>query len=314
MGSLPSTRYANAYLIYNPHAGRFTRSRGQLLQRIIECLEKRGHRVTPMGTTGPGAATGMAREAIAAGADLILSAGGDGTLNEVLNGVAHSEVPLGIIPAGTANVLGVELRIGGGPVGAASDLDAWVPRRIALGRLRNEANPEGRYFALMAGAGLDAKIVYDIDAGLKARLGKGAYWVAGFGQLGRRFPEFQARTDGQTVQCSFALASRVRNYGGDIEIARRASLFNDAFETVLFEGAQSWVYLRYFLGVLTGALDKVKGVTMLQTPAIDLECASDPRIYVQVDGEYAGSLPARLEIVPQALTLLVPERFSRLHG
>jgi diacylglycerol kinase family enzyme len=149
---------------------------------------------------------------------------------------------------------------------------------------------------------------------LKARLGKGAYWLAGFSQLGQTFPEFQARTNGHRVQCSFALASRVRNYGGDVEIARRASLFSDAFETVLFEGAQSWVYLRYFLGVLTASLDRVKGVTILKATRLEFECASDPRIYVQVDGEYAGNLPAQIEIVPQALTLLVPERFARLHG
>jgi diacylglycerol kinase family enzyme len=66
--------------------------------------------------------------------------------------------------------------------------------------------------------------------------------------------------------------------------------------------------------VLTDSLHNVKGVTMLQTRELQLECASDPRIYVQVDGEYAGHLPARLEIVPQALTLLVPERFTRQHG
>jgi diacylglycerol kinase family enzyme len=270
--------------------------------------------VTTAGTSRPGHATDIARFAVSKGADLVLAAGGDGTINEVLNGVAHSDVPLGVLPAGTANVLGVELRIADGPVGAAGSIHTWVPRRIALGRLRNEANPEGRYFALMAGAGLDAKIVYEIDAGLKARLGKGAYWIAGFSQLGQKFPEFQARTNGHRVQCSFALASRVRNYGGDVEITRRASLFNDAFETVLFEGAQSWVYLRYFLGVLTASLDKIKGVTMLQTTQLDFECASDPRIYVQVDGEFAGHLPAHIEIVPQSLTLLVPERFARLHG
>ena len=311
---LAPARYENAYLIYNPQAGRFRRSRGQLLQRIIQCLEKRGHRVTAAATTGPGNATELARDAVVRGADVMLAAGGDGTINEVLNGLVHTNVPLGVIPAGTANVLGVELRIADGPVGAAGDIHNWVPRRIALGLLRNAANPQGRYFALMAGVGLDARIVYEIDAGMKARLGKGAYWIAGFSQLGRRFPEFEARTNGRTVQCSFALASRVRNYGGDVEIARRASLFTDAFETVLFEGAQSWVYLRYFLGVLTASLDKVKGVTMLQTRHLNFECASDPRIYVQVDGEYAGNLPAQIEIVPQGLTLLVPERFARMHG
>jgi YegS/Rv2252/BmrU family lipid kinase len=311
---LATARYEHAYLIYNPRAGKFNRNGGQLLQRIIRAASAHGHRLTPLETTGPHSATELARTAVERGADLILAAGGDGTINEVLNGVVHTTVPLGVLPAGTANVLGVELNVEGGAVGAARDIDRYVPRRIAVGRLRNAANPQGRYFALMLGAGLDAHIVYEIKAEAKARFGKAAYWLAGFGQLGRRFPEFAVEMDGRRVQCSFALASRVRNYGGDITIARGASLLEDSFEAVLFQGAQSWLYLRYFMGVLTGRLDRMKGVTLARVSELELECASDPRIYVQVDGEFAGHLPARVEIVPDALTLLMPPGFAHRDG
>lgn len=311
----PIARYENAFLIYNPRAGKLNRNQGQLLQRIIEALAQHGHRVTPVQTTGPRTAQDIARRCIENGADCVLAAGGDGTMNEVLNGVAGSNVPMGIIPAGTANVLGVELRIAGGAVGAANELHEYVPRRISLGCIRNAANPDGRYFGLMLGAGLDAMIVYSINADLKSRFGKGAYWLAGFSQLGKRFPVFTTTISERQHRCSFALASRVRNYGGDITIAPTASLLDEDFELVLFEGEQSWVYLRYFLGILTSRLARTAGVTLCRAKQLRLDCASDPRIYVQVDGEYAGSLPAEVQLVPDALTLLVPPRFARLpHG
>ena len=165
---------------------------------------------------------------------------------------------------------------------------------------------------MMAGAGLDAMIVYNIDAKIKASLGKVAYWVGGFSQFGRALPEFQVRSNGHNVRCSFALASRVKNYGGDLSIARNASLFSDQFEVVLFQGGHSWPYMKYLLGVVTNRLTNMRGVEILQTQSLEMECASDPGIYVQVDGEFAGRLPVRLSIVPNALTLLIPDEFDEI--
>jgi diacylglycerol kinase (ATP) len=265
--------------------------------------------VTPVTTTGPRTAAAIARASLAAGADVILAAGGDGTINEVLNGMVHSEVPLGILPAGTANVLACEMRLGTRMISAAEGLSSCEPQRIALGVLTRPGEAEGRYFALMAGAGLDALIVYQINASLKAALGKVAYWVAGFQQVGRSLTELTVRANGREVRCSFALASRVRNYGGDLNIARNASLLDDHFELVLFEGSNSLPYLKYMAGVLTNRLAGMKGVSLVRTQQVDLEYASDARVYIQIDGEYAGRLPARLAIVPQSLTLLMPPAF-----
>src|SRR5581483_11511254 len=105
---------------------------------------------------------------------------------------------------------------------------------------------------------LDAHIVYNINAAMKNALGKVAYWISAFGQLGRHLPPFQVDVDGERYECSFALASRVRNYGGDLEIARGISLLEHQFELVLFEGESAFPYLRYFLGVLTHRLDRMK--------------------------------------------------------
>jgi YegS/Rv2252/BmrU family lipid kinase len=250
----------------------------------------------------------MARRCIDHGADLILVAGGDGTINEVVNGMVHSEVPLGLLPGGTANVLSMELGIGKKILAAARDLGNWMPERVALG-LRRSPGMEPRYFLLMCGAGLDAHIVYRISVSLKNALGKVSYWVGGFSQLGRRFPEFQVEADGRLYKGSFALVSRVRNYGGDLEIARTVSLLDDRFELVLFSGNNSFRYLRYLLGVFRGSLASTRGVTVLQTTGVQLTCPEDDRIYTQLDGESAGRLPASLNIVPDSLTLLMPPKF-----
>ena len=117
---------------------------------------------------------------------------------------------------------------------AAERFGDLIPARIAVGLLEN--GQEQRHFVLMAGAGLDALIVYNIDAKLKAAIGKVAYWIGGFSQVGRALPEFNVRTNGEEVRCSFALASRVKNYGGDLWIARNASLYRRHFELCCSRG------------------------------------------------------------------------------
>jgi diacylglycerol kinase (ATP) len=247
---------------------------------------------------------------VQSGADLILAAGGDGTINEVLNGMVHSGVPLGILPGGTANVLACEIGLGKSMTDAAQKIRSCTPKPVSLGCIRNEAEPQGRHFILMAGAGLDALIVYKIDAKLKAAIGKGAYWLGGFQQFGRPLTEFEVVVDGKSYQCSFALASRVRNYGGDLTIARTANLLGDRFELVLFEGATTYPYLRYFAGVVSGTLSSMRGVHVLQASTIQLKSSTDKRVYIQIDGEHVGGMPACLQIVPHSLQLLIPPTFS----
>lgn len=268
--------------------------------------------MVPVPTTGPNTAAAIARECISEGADVILATGGDGTINEVMNGMVGCEVPLGILPVGTANVLACEMGLRTHAPAAAEQLHRAVPVRIAAGKVESGLMPE-RHFLLMAGIGLDAMIVYHIDAELKARLGKVAYWIGGFQQLGRKLIEFDVCVNGSTHRCSFALLSRVRNYGGDLNIARQVTLFEDDFEVILFEGANSLPYLKYFAGVLTNQLPRISGVQVLRASSIEVSAAADPRVYMQIDGEYAGRGPARFGIVKDAVRLLVPPEFYALH-
>ncbi len=261
-----------------------------------------------MATERPGSGAELARRAVENGADLIVAVGGDGTLNEALNGVAGSGIPLAVLPAGTANVLATELGLGSLEQ-AAARLSQWIPKRVAAGLLTTDRGAMQRYFLTMAGVGLDARIVHGVDPNLKKQGGKLSYWLAGFRQLGRRLEEFEARAEGQSRRCSFALASRVRDYGGTFAIARHASLFRDDFAVVLFEGRNTVRYLKYLAGVLMKRLEGMRGVTVLHARRVEFYTAGAEPVWVQVDGEPAGQLPAAVETVPAAVTLLVPPEF-----
>jgi YegS/Rv2252/BmrU family lipid kinase len=298
--------YRRAAVIYNPYAGRLAR-RAHLLQRSIELLRQQGTQATLVPTTGPGTAGLLAKREIENGADLIVIAGGDGTINEVLNGMVHSPVPLAILPAGTANVLAHELNMKHGLLHAAGSIASLEPCRISLGVIR--AADYERYFLSMAGIGLDAQIVYDLNLDLKAAAGKLAYYVGGMAQLLRPIPQFDVTVSGKLHRCGFALISNVRNYGGDLEIARGASLLRDDFELVLFEGSGSVGYLRYLLGVALKRVERLRGCTVLRATSATCEAASDPAVYTQIDGELACRLPVTIEVEPKALTLLVPSAY-----
>lgn len=261
-------------------------------------------RVEPIPTSGPGHATEIARRAVASGAELVVVLGGDGTINEAVNGMVHSNAALAILPGGTANVLAMELGLGSRLSAAIEKIPQCVEWRVAVGRLCS--HQQSRYFLAMGGVGLDAKIVYDLSPALKLRAGKLAYWLGGFGHVTQRVGQFEARINGDVYRCGFALASRVRNYGGDLEIARGASLRRDDFEVVLFEGSNPLRYLYYMLGVAAKRVQKMPGVRTARAGSVEL--SGD--VHVQVDGEYAGRTPARFEIVPDALTLLIPPTYG----
>jgi diacylglycerol kinase (ATP) len=279
------------------------------LDTSVRILKDSGAHVELLATQGPLMAGELACKAVQAGCDLILAAGGDGTINEVVNGIAGSEVMFGILPAGTANVLANEIGFSNRPDHAAKQLLDAVPVRIALGSLERPDQPR-RYFALMAGVGLDARIVYELDLNLKGKLGKLAYWHGGFRQFGRPVPRFHLSVNGSQYCASFALVTRVRNYGGDFEIARRIRLTDDDFEVIIFQNHEWQDYLRFFGAVMTNRLHSTSGVAVARATQVEVSAPEDQRIYLQTDGEAVGVLPAAISIVPDALTLLLPRRYA----
>ncbi|WP_422305475.1 diacylglycerol/lipid kinase family protein [Candidatus Binatus sp.] len=146
-------------IIYNPHAGKLKNRGSDRLERARRILTEAGYEATLVPTAGPGAAVGLARRWATEGVGLIVAAGGDGTINEVAEGMVHSAVPLGILPAGTANVLASETGMSSNLETAARDLLTYTPERISLGRLDfNNGSPARRHFLLMAGVGLDSSL------------------------------------------------------------------------------------------------------------------------------------------------------------
>ena len=218
-----------------------------------------------------------------------------------------ASVPLAVLPAGTANVLANEIGIGSRMSQAARRIPDYVPRRVPLGKL--ECEDVSQHFVLMAGAGLDAHIVLQLDSALKARLGKGAYWIAGAREFLRKLEVFDAAIDGKAHSCSFALISKVRNYGGDFEIAREVTLLDDQFEVVLFEGSNPLRYVPYLAAVAAGKLDGLPGVHIYRAREVELRPRNGDQVHLQVDGEYAGRLPARVTMLHEALTLLAPRAY-----
>lgn len=297
--------YRNGVLIYNPQAGALRRH-PQRLPKALAVLREQGWTIREQPTTGPRMAGSLAAQAVRDGADVVLVAGGDGTINEVISGMAGSAVPLAALPGGTANVLCCELGLSGSMEKVARQLPEFTPRRIALGRLSTSQGE--RHFALMAGVGLDAHIVEHLNPNLKRQLGKVAYWIEGFRSVLRRLPEFTVKVDGQEFRASFALATRVRNYGGDLEIARRVRLTEPDFEIVLFSGSLAPRYLKYLAGVALNCLPRMTGVAVLRGSAVEFSEANAP-VFAQLDGEAAGPIPGRAEIVPEALTLLMPPTY-----
>jgi YegS/Rv2252/BmrU family lipid kinase len=301
--------YQRPVLIYNPQAGKLQGNPERMLHRTTEALARAsGFLAVPprlMPTAEAGHANDLARDAVAEGADLVIALGGDGTINEVANGLALTSIPLGILPAGTANVLAMEIGLGSGLERAAARLAKTSPQRIALGKIV-AGSSEPRYFVLMAGVGLDAKIVQDVSSPLKNKIGKGAYWAAGFSQLPNLVAQFDLRMNGTVHRGGFALASRVRNYGGDMEIASGASLLKDDFELIMFEGSNPLRYMGYMLAVAARQVKNMPGVHTIRTKSLEITS----RAHLQVDGEYAGMERACIEIVPDALTLLMPNSYE----
>jgi diacylglycerol kinase family enzyme len=257
-------------------------------------------------TEGPGTAAGIVAEGIRDGADLVLVAGGDGTINEAINGMIGTGVPLGILPAGTANVLAAELGLTGNWIETARKVGSWVPVRVAAGMLRTGAEGLRRYFLMLAGFGLDAHIVRNVDPNLKKYQGKLAYWLAAFGEFARSLDEFEVIAGGERYRVTFALASRVQNYAATLELTPQAGLLRNDFGLALFEGPNAFRYLEYLAGALANRLHRTSGVTLLHVTSAEFRLLGGEPVYIEVDGEPAGCLPARIDLIPDAMTLLCP--------
>jgi diacylglycerol kinase (ATP) len=298
----------DALLIFNPIAGRARGLHPSTLERARKVLARDGIDSELAPTDGPGSGPELARRAVREHRHMVIVCGGDGTLNEVVNGLAGSAVPLALLPAGTANVFAKELGLPWNIERAASLIARSRFRRVALGHVSaTELGADGRYFLSLAGAGPDGVIVRAINQSLKNRTGTIAFWVEGFRQLALySFPRFHVAIDKEKSEATLMIVGRTKHYGGPFQITTRADLYGNDFELMLCASTSRWKYLSYIPLLLAGQLRRAREIRFLRATDMLCEPISEEPVWVQVDGEPAGRLPAQFRIIPDALTLAVP--------
>ena len=296
-------------------AGTKSVRRSRQLHEAVAVLRKAGIEATLQLTANPGDGNRLASEAVSKGSDLIIACGGDGTINEVINAIAPGRIPLAVLPGGTANIVAKELSLPGRIVNAARQLPSWRPCRIPLGRATWEESGalQQRYFLAVAGIGLDAHIISQVDVAMKHRMGVLAYvWEALRQVFVYGFPRFQCSVDGRRTDATFAVVQRSARYAGWLKLAQPHSIRDLDFSCCLFEGQNPVRYLRYALGILTHTHGRLHDVRFLRGSRICLTSEHPgTAICFEVDGELAGRIPVTFEVVPDALTILVPDSFFR---
>jgi diacylglycerol kinase (ATP) len=296
---------AKSLVIANPMTGRYGSRMSPSIESACELLKSHGVDVELVTTKAPGDAARIAAEAATAGVHQVIAAGGDGTINEAVQGLVGSKTRLAILPRGTANVLARELGI---PFDARSAIEVIArakTRQVHVGIATSETDQTQRYFLLMAGIGLDADVVRKVRPALKRRLGKGAFWVTGLSQLANWHPEiFKMEVDGQTYDATFVNVGNAPSYGGDLAITPGASLDQAEFEICIIQTANRFRYL----GLLSAAMRRSglqpnrKGVCFVRAT----RARATGNVPVQVDGEVIGLLPMTFEIAPHSLEIVVP--------
>jgi YegS/Rv2252/BmrU family lipid kinase len=306
------TQFQNALLIHNPNAGNGGNGRRRLLDQARRILSTNGMEVDLAETTAAGHAVEIAQQAVRDGRQLVIACGGDGTLNEVVNGLANfsngHRVPLALLPGGTANILAKELDLPWDIPRAAKRLVNGEVHEVALGLATPLEQPEKkRYFLSVAGAGPDGMIVYSVDLSLKARVGILAYWWQGVREVLRyTFPRFRVRAGDRQLEPTLVVVGRTKNYGGPFKITDQADLFEDQFEVMALTTQSGFRYLSYLPTLWMGNLRKEQDVHFWKAEALVCEPRDTNPVYAQVDGEPLSRLPIEFSIVPKALRLLVP--------
>ena len=292
-----------AILIVNPKTGRY-KSRRLPIEQIASLLKSRGVDVELKPTTAPHEATELASRAARNGSSEIIVAGGDGTINEAIQGLAGTNARLAIIPRGTANVLARELGLPLDEQEAAMVVARGKTRRIHLGLAIDETTNVRRHFALMAGIGLDASIVRHVRPRLKKRIGKGAFWISGLSHLASWSPRpFTLEIDGREYTATFAAVGKAPRYGGDLAITPGARLDEPEFEVCMIETSNRFRYLRLLSYALRAGMPRDNtAVKFMKTARVTAHGDAQ----VQIDGELIGSLPMRFEIAPNSLEVIVP--------
>jgi YegS/Rv2252/BmrU family lipid kinase len=308
-----------AHLIYNPKAGQFDGHRRVL--ETVEFLREQGWTLTVCETESAADVTDYAGQAVTEDADAVLVVGGDGTVNSAANGLAGSDVALGVLPMGTGNVWAAELGLipiptplhRPDPLAAARLLSQGQQRWIDLGCVvatAPDGSPQARYFVLWAGVGFDAAVARMVETQfrqVKRRFGALSFLVAGI-DTALHYPGTRAtiRFDGHVLEerVILIIVSNTQLYGGTVRLAPNARLDDGWLNAHIFKGQGLLTMLHHLISILARRHRRDSKVAEYDIRHISIETAEP--LQVQIDGEPVGTTPISLEVVPRALKILVP--------
>jgi diacylglycerol kinase (ATP) len=294
-GDLKMALARHCYLIANPTSGSFSPKKIAEIQSSL----RQGGLDPELLLTGSAqdAALFAARVCRETASPLVLVAGGDGTVNGVLNGLVPGAATLGVIPMGTSNVLARELKIS-----SLHDALARVARGdsgpISIGEL--ECAGERRRFLLMAGVGVDGAVVQAVRLGEKKLVGKGAYLLSALRVLANwDRGELQVTGAGRSVTCHSVIVCNAARYGGNFLLAPEGDLFTPGFQVLCIKGGRlTFLGLALLLGL--NRVAESRSITLFQ--ADELEIAGNKA--VQIDGDFFGLAPLKLRSLPDFVRLI----------
>jgi len=280
-----------AVIVFNPFSGRYSPRRLKELESIII---KKGFRVESVLNS-----YNEVKGIISMSPSLIIIAGGDGTINEVINWTSESPIPLAIIPFGTTNVIAQELSI-------PSDIKASVEialsgrvHNIALGRIHYSG--KRRYFVMSLGIGFDGETVKNLNIKLKRLIGKGAYIISAIKTLAHWRPQALNIKTNKTSTIGYSvIVSNISRYAGNIAIAPDADIETPLLYLFLMKGKRKTDILRYLVSGLLGRHLRLKDILYMPIEWVEV----DGTAHIQVDGEYIGTTPAMIDIVPSGAKMI----------
>ena len=281
-------------VILNPAA------RGDRAKRLRARIETLTDGAVLFATSRCGDAECMARDAVKDGFRRIIAAGGDGTVNEVVNGIAGSDAALGLLPLGTMNVFATEL-------GLPSDLDrCWDVIRQDQTRLVDLPSANGKHFVQLAGIGLDAQVVKETSRAFKRSFGPLSYLVSAAQISARPPPRLVVQPEsGDAVEGSFVLIGNGRLYGGPFPFFKQAVIDDGLLDVLVFRKLSYLDMMRYLQDVIFRSEITSPEVEYLRTPS--LRVTSDEAVPVEIDGELIGNCPVQFKMQPYGLRVFAPQ-------
>lgn len=290
------------FVIFNPVSGKIPPEERK--KTISDALARHGYTCQFIATSKEEGAQDLATKALASGVDLLAVSGGDGTVMETMSAVVGTDIPIAVLPAGTGNLLSVNLGI---PMTVPEAVDVALTGRVY--ELDLARTTDGRYFAIMGGVGLDAQVIKDAGREAKKKLGVMAYFLSALRNLPRRRELVEIRLDDRRPLRQRAKTVMIANMGkitGGLEAVPTASPNDGLLDVAVLRAETLGQWLRLLGYMALGSTHKDPSLDVYQARKIVIRT---PRPQpVEFDGEEEGTTQElNVEVVPKAVRVLVPE-------